>query len=106
MSYPNREERQMEHRIVTNLWFDNNAEEAAEYYCSIFKNSRVLNKLPYPESSDSAGTDVTVEWELDGHRFVGINGGPQFKFNEAISLQINCEDQAEIDYYWERLTDG
>ena len=96
----------MEHRIVTNLWFDGNAEEAAEFYCSIFKSSRVVNRLPYPESSDHAGTDVTVEWELDGHRFVGINGGPMFKFNEAVSLQINCEDQAEVDYYWDRLTEG
>ena len=97
----------MQHRIVTNLWFDGNAEEAAEYYCSIFENSRILSKALYPESAPGpTGSVMTVEWELDGHRFVGINGGPQFTFSEAISLQINCDDQAEIDYYWDRLGDG
>ena len=97
----------MQQRIITNLWFDGNAEEAAEFYCSVFKNSRVLSKSHYPESAPGpTGTVMTVEWELDGQRFVGINGGPQFQFSEAISLQIDCGDQAEIDYYWDHLTDG
>src|SRR3954466_3330674 len=97
----------MQQRITTNLWFDGNAEEAAEYYCSIFKNSRVVSSAPYTDSGmGEPGKTMVVEWELDGQRFVGINGGPQFTFSEAISLQVNCEDQEEIDYYWERLTDG
>ena len=97
----------MQQRIITNLWFDGNAEEAAEFYCSVFKNSRVLSKSHYPESAPGpTGSVMTVEWELDGQRFVGINGGPQFKFSEAVSLQIDCESQEEIDYYWDRLTDG
>ena len=96
----------MPQKITPNLWFDTQAEEAAEFYCSVFKNSRIISKAPYPETSDRAGTLVTVEWELDGQRFVGINGGPNFKFDEAISLSISCADQEEVDYYWERLTDG
>ena len=96
----------MAQKIVTNLWFDDQAEEAAEFYCSVFPNSRVVSVLHYPEASDKAGTAVTVEWELDGQRFVGINGGPEFKFSEAVSLAINCKDQDEIDYYWQKLTDG
>jgi len=97
----------MQQRIIPNLWFDSQAEEAAEFYCSVFKNSRIVSKTHYPEGSPGeAGTVMTVEWELDGQRFVGINGGPQFKFSEAVSFQIDCEDQAEVDYYWERLTDG
>ena len=91
-------------RIVPNIWFDTEAEEAAEFYCSIFDDSKVINKLDYPESSDNAGTVVTVEWEVDGQRFVGINGGPEFKPNEAISFEIDCETQDEIDYFWEKLT--
>ena len=96
----------MQQRIVTNLWFDSEAEEAAQFYCEVFKNSRIVNVTHYPEVSPRAGTVLTAEWELDGQRFVGINGGPQFKFDEAISLAISCEDQNEVDYYWERLTDG
>ena len=97
----------MQQRITTNLWFDGQAEEAAEFYCSIFDNSRIVSKAHYTESSPGEpGTVMVVEWELDGQRFVGINGGSQFKFSEAISLQINCETQDEIDYYWEKLTDG
>jgi predicted 3-demethylubiquinone-9 3-methyltransferase (glyoxalase superfamily) len=94
----------MAQKITPNLWFDTQAEEAAEFYCSVFENSRIISKTLYPEGSGRAGTVVTVEWELDGDRFVGINGGPQFKFDEAISLAISCEDQAEVDYYWDRLT--
>ncbi len=97
----------MPQKITPNLWFDKQAEEAAEFYCSVFKNSRVISKALYPEGSPGeAGTVMTVEWELDGQRFVGINGGPQFKFDEAVSFAISCEDQDEVDYYWEKLTDG
>jgi predicted 3-demethylubiquinone-9 3-methyltransferase (glyoxalase superfamily) len=97
----------MPHTITPNLWFDTQAEEAADFYVSVFKNSRVVSVARYPEGSPGeAGTVMTVEFELDGQRFVGINGGPQFKFDEAISFGITCESQDEIDYFWERLTDG
>jgi predicted 3-demethylubiquinone-9 3-methyltransferase (glyoxalase superfamily) len=90
-----------------NLWFDGQAEQAAEFYTSVFPNSRVLGVTHYTEGSPGEpGSVMTVEWELDGQRFVGINGGPQFPFTEAISFQIDCADQAEVDFYWERLTDG
>jgi len=95
----------MTDRITPNLWFDTEAEEAAAFYCSIFKNSRIVNVAHYTEAGPrEAGSVMTVEWELDGQRFVGINGGPEFTFSEAISFQINCADQAEVDYYWDRLT--
>src|SRR3712207_890779 len=94
-------------RVTPNLWFDTEAEEAAEFYCSVFPNSRIVSKTHYPPDIGSApGSVMTVEWELDGQRFVGINGGPQFTFTEAISLQIECADQDEVDFYWEKLTDG
>ena len=94
-------------KIIPNLWFDTEAEAAADFYTSIFKNSRVITKTHYTESGmRPAGEVMTVEWELDGQRFVGINGGPQFKFDEAVSFAISCKDQDEVDYYWERLTDG
>src|SRR5215218_4763686 len=93
-------------RIIPNLWFDGNAEEAAAFYCSIFDDARIVEVVPYPEGTDKAGTTLTVEWELLGQRFVGINGGPQFTFSEAISLQVECRDQTEIDYFWERLSAG
>ena len=97
----------MPNKITPNLWFDTEAEEAADFYTSVFKNSRVVAKSRYPENAPrEAGMVMTVEWELDGQRFVGINGGPEFKFNEAISLQVDCEDQAEVDYFWERLGEG
>jgi predicted 3-demethylubiquinone-9 3-methyltransferase (glyoxalase superfamily) len=97
----------MPQKIVTNLWFDTEAEEAAEFYTSLFENSRIANISRYPEGAPrQAGMVMTVEFELDGQRFVGINGGPKFTFTEAISLQISCEDQEEVDYFWERLTDG
>jgi len=91
-------------RISPSLWFDDNAEEAAEFYCSVFPSSRILTKAHYPEGTDKAGTVMTVEWELDGQRFVGINGGPLFTFSEAVSFEIPCETQEEIDRYWEALT--
>ncbi len=97
----------MQQKIVPNLWFDTEAEEAAGFYVSVFKNSRVLNVTRYPEGAPGpAGTVMTVEWELDGQRFVGINGGPQFTFTEAVSFQIDCETQDEVDYYWDALTEG
>ena len=97
----------MQQRITPNLWFDTEAEEAADFYISVFKNSRVVNVARYTEAGPRpAGMVMVVEFELDGQRFVGINGGPEFKFDEAVSFQINCETQEEIDYYWERMTDG
>ena len=93
--------------IVTNLWFDGQAEEAAEFYVSIFPNSRVVTVARYTEAGPrEAGTVMTVEFELDGQRFVAIDGGPQFSFSEAVSFQITCETQDEIDHYWERLSEG
>jgi len=93
--------------IVPNLWFDNQAEEAAEFYCSVFPNSRVVNVARYTEAGPGEpGTVMTVEWEIDGQRFVGINGGPQFTFSEAVSFQVTCEDQEEIDRYWSTLSEG
>jgi predicted 3-demethylubiquinone-9 3-methyltransferase (glyoxalase superfamily) len=92
-------------KITTFLWFDNNAEEAANFYVSIFKNSRVLNTARYGEVGPGPkGTVLTVDFELDGQRFTALNGGPQFKFTEAISLVVHCETQDEIDYYWEKLS--
>lgn len=96
----------MTQKIVPNLWFDTEAEQAAEFYCSVFEDSRIVRKTRYTEGTDRAGMVVTVEWELNGQRFAGINGGPQFTFDEAISFEIVCADQAEVDYYWERLSDG
>jgi predicted 3-demethylubiquinone-9 3-methyltransferase (glyoxalase superfamily) len=97
----------MQQKIVPNLWFDTEAEEAAEFYVSVFKNSRIVNVARYTEAGPrEAGTVMTVEFELDGHRFVGINGGTQFKFSEAVSFQITCEDQDEVDYFWDRLSEG
>jgi predicted 3-demethylubiquinone-9 3-methyltransferase (glyoxalase superfamily) len=94
-------------KITPNLWFDGDAEDAANFYVSVFENGRIVSKAHYPENSPGpAGTVMTVEWELDGQRFVGINGGPQFTFDEAVSFQINCDTQEDVDYYWERLTDG
>jgi predicted 3-demethylubiquinone-9 3-methyltransferase (glyoxalase superfamily) len=97
----------MQQRITTNLWFDTEAEAAADFYTSVFHNSRVVNVTHYNEAGPrEAGMVMTVEFELDGQRFVGINGGPEFDFSEAVSLEIACETQEEVDYYWERLTDG
>ena len=97
----------MDLTISPNLWFDTEAEEAAAFYTSVFDDSRVVNTTHYPEGSPGeAGTVMTVEFELAGQRFVGINGGPQFSFDEAVSFEITCEDQAEVDYFWEKLTDG
>ena len=97
----------MQQKIIPNLWFDTEAEEAAGFYTSVFENSRIVNVAHYPEGGPGpAGTVMTVEWELDGQRFVGINGGPQFTFSEAVSFQITCETQDEVDYYWDQLSAG
>jgi predicted 3-demethylubiquinone-9 3-methyltransferase (glyoxalase superfamily) len=97
----------MRAKISPNLWFDTEAEQAAEFYTSVFPNSRIVGTTHYNEAGPrEAGTVMTVEFELDGQRFLGINGGPEFTFSEAVSFEIHCEDQAEIDYYWEKLTDG
>ncbi|AJT42002.1 VOC family protein [Psychromicrobium lacuslunae] len=91
---------------ITNcLWFNTQAAEAAEYYCGIFKNSKINNTSYYGEGSPyPAGTVLTVDFELDGQGFTALNGGPQFTFSEAISFQIDCADQEEVDYYWNSLT--
>jgi predicted 3-demethylubiquinone-9 3-methyltransferase (glyoxalase superfamily) len=94
-------------KIVPNLWFDTEAEEAAEYYISIFDNSRVLHKSHYGEAGPrEAGMVLTIEFELEGQRFTAINGGPEFKFDEAISFLVSCEDQNEVDEKWAKLTEG
>jgi predicted 3-demethylubiquinone-9 3-methyltransferase (glyoxalase superfamily) len=85
----------MTNEIYPCLWFDGQAKAAAEFYCSIFKNSKI-----------TVDTPMVVNFELDGKRIMGLNGGPWFKFNEAISLVVDCETQEEIDYYWAKLTEG
>jgi predicted 3-demethylubiquinone-9 3-methyltransferase (glyoxalase superfamily) len=93
--------------ITPNLWFDTEAEEAAEFYCSIFPNSKITAVTHYLEGTPGpVGSVMTVSFELDGQEYTGINGGPIFKFTEAVSLLVNCADQAEVDYYWEKLTEG
>ena len=94
-------------KVTTFLWFNDNAEEAVKFYCSVFKNSRILNITPKPESVPGPNVNVlTVDFELDGQRFAALNGGPQFKFTEAISLVVSCDTQEEIDYFWEKLSEG
>ena len=94
-------------KITTFLWFDNNAEEAANYYTSIFKNSKILDVSRYGEVGPGPkGSVMIVKFQLAGQEFVALNGGPQFKFTEAISLMVNCESQQEIDELWRKLTAG
>ena len=88
----------MPRSITPNLWFDGNAEEAAEYYCSLFPDSRIESIVR------GGGQVLTVEFELMGQSYLGLNGGPTFRFTEAVSFVVTCEDQAEIDRYWDRLT--
>jgi predicted 3-demethylubiquinone-9 3-methyltransferase (glyoxalase superfamily) len=93
--------------ITPNLWFDTEGKEAADFYVSIFPNSEIVNVSHYGEAGPrEAGTVLTVDFHLDGHRFTALNGGPDFTFNEAISLLVNCVDQDEVDYYWEKLGAG
>lgn len=103
----------MQQKIVCNLWFDGNAEEAVDFYLSVFPGSKIISKSYYPKSTEEgladfqlnlAGQVLTIEFELAGQQFTAINAGSEFKFNEAISLAIFCKDQEEIDYYWEKLS--
>jgi predicted 3-demethylubiquinone-9 3-methyltransferase (glyoxalase superfamily) len=94
-------------KIITFLWFDHEAEEAARFYTSLFNNSRITDVTRYPEGGPApAGKAMTVKFELDGQEFLALNGGPQFKFTEATSLLVNCEGQEEVDRLWGKLTDG
>lgn len=93
--------------LTTCLWLDGQAEEAANYYMSIFKNSKLGRVGRYSEAGPGpAGSVLAVEFEINGQKFVALNGGPQFTFNESISFQIRCDDQEEVDYYWSRLCEG
>lgn len=100
-------------KITPNLWFDGNAKDAVDYYVSVFPDGKITNVVDYPNSAEDglahfqlelAGKVLTVEFELGGTRFVAINAGPEFTFNEAVSFSVPCKDQAEIDYYWEKLS--
>jgi predicted 3-demethylubiquinone-9 3-methyltransferase (glyoxalase superfamily) len=98
-------------KIAPCLWFDSDAEDAAKFYVSIFENSRIVSTSRYGEEGfeihgRKAGTVMSAEFELEGLRFVGLNGGPHFKFDEAISFQIYCDDRKEVDYFWKKLTEG
>lgn len=100
----------MAQKITPNLWFDGNAKEAVDFYVSVFPNSKVVATSYYPKEGLAdfqkplAGKVLTVDFELDGQRFTAINAGPEFKFTEAVSFSISCADQAEIDYYWGKLS--
>lgn len=97
----------MSRRITPCLWFDFNAEPAVEYYLSVFANSRILTQARYGEGQPGpAGKVMTIEFEIEGQRFLALNGGPQFPFTPAISLIVNCDSQAEIDHYWAALSEG
>ena len=96
-------------KITPFLWFDNQAEEAAKFYTSIFKNSTISKLARYPKEAAerigrTPGSVMTVEFTLDGVEFVALNGGPQFKFNESTSFVVNCDTQEEVDYFWEKLS--
>ena len=94
-------------RITPNLWFDTESKEAAEFYVSIFPNSEITKVTYYGEAGPRpAGTVLLVDFVLDGQEYTAIDGGPQFTFNESISLLINCADQDEVDYYWAKLSEG
>lgn len=98
-------------KISPNLWFDRQAEDAANFYVSIFKNSKIgritrYSKIGFEFHGMEEGAVMTVEFQIEGQEFVGLNGGPQFNFNEAISFIVNCDSQEEVDYYWDRLCEG
>jgi predicted 3-demethylubiquinone-9 3-methyltransferase (glyoxalase superfamily) len=98
-------------KIAPCLWFDSQAEEAAKFYVSVFKNSKIGRVSRYPAVGQEihgrkAGSVMTVEFELDGQRFTALNGGPDFRFTEAVSFQINCDTQEEVDLYWNKLSQG
>ena len=93
--------------ITPFLWFENQAEEAAKFYVSVFPNSRIKQTTRYGEEGPGPkGTVMTVSFELDGHEFVALNGGPQFSFTQAVSFVVNCDTQAEVDAFWEKLSAG
>lgn len=94
-------------KITPFLWFDNQAEEAMNFYVAVFKNSKIVSVTRYPEGSPGpAGTVMVGKFVLDGQEFVALNGGPQFKFTEAISFVVNCTTQEEVDYFWKKLSEG
>ncbi|HMG31080.1 MAG TPA: VOC family protein [Jiangellaceae bacterium] len=94
-------------KITPSLWFDTQSEEAANFYVSVFKNSTILDVSRYGEAGPRpAGMVMTVTFELDGQEFIALNGGPEFTFTEAVSLQVNCETQEEVDRYWNLLAEG
>ena len=98
-------------KITPFLWYDNNAEEAANFYLTVFENSKINKTTRYDDESSKAagrpaGSVMTIEFELDGQKFVAINGGPHFKFTEAVSFVIECESQEKVDYFWEKLSAG
>ncbi len=103
----------MNQKIIPNLWFDGNAKEAADYYVSVFEDGKILSVEYYPDSAadgladfqaNLAGKVLTVQFEILGMQFVAINAGPEFTFNESVSFAVMCKDQAEIDYFWEKLS--
>src|SRR2546426_6207714 len=98
-------------KVTPCLWFDTQAEEAAKFYASVFKNSKLgkisrYGKEGFEVHGKKAGTVMTVEFEIAGQKFLALNGGPHFRFNEAVSFQVHCETQAEIDYFWSKLAEG
>lgn len=93
--------------IIPNLWFDDDAEAAADFYCSLFEDSKITNVVPYgPDSPGREGSAMLVEFELQGRAYAGINGGPQFSFTEATSFEVRCDTQEEIDWLWSALVEG
>ena len=100
----------MQKKITPNLWFDGNAQEAVDFYLSVFPNSKINGTSYYPTEGlldfqkPLAGKVLTIDYELDGNRFTAINAGPEFKFNEAVSFVVECKDQEELDYYWSKLS--
>jgi predicted 3-demethylubiquinone-9 3-methyltransferase (glyoxalase superfamily) len=97
----------MKQRITPFLWFDGQAEEAANFYVSVFKNSRIVTTARYGDAGPGPkGSVMTVVFSLDGQEFIGLNGGPHFRFTEAVSFSVDCKTQEEVDYYWERLSAG
>jgi predicted 3-demethylubiquinone-9 3-methyltransferase (glyoxalase superfamily) len=99
------------HKIAPCLWYDTEAEDAATFYCSVFDNSRIVNVSRYGNEGQDihgkqAGTVMAVSFELEGLPFVALNGGPHFKFDEAVSFQVYCDSQKEVDYFWDKLSDG
>jgi predicted 3-demethylubiquinone-9 3-methyltransferase (glyoxalase superfamily) len=100
----------MSQTIIPNLWFDGNAQEAVDFYLSVFPDSSITSTSQYPTEGladfqkDMAGKVLVIEYELNGNPFMAINAGPEFKFNESVSFMVSCKDQEEIDYYWEKLS--